>query len=283
MNLRKPTAVALALQYGILAIGLIFSIFPIYFVFQAALRPGNQIYSTTLSLWPANATLENFQTVLTRRDNDLNLPLWLWNSVKIAGLTTIVTLIVTVTGGYALSRFKFRGRGSLLTSMLGLQAFPAALALPAFYLLLNRLNLLNNHFGLILVYAAGAIVFNVWNLKGYFDTIPIDLEEAATIDGATPTQAFWMVMLPLARPAIAVTALFGFLAGFGDFIIAQTVLFDPEKYTATVGIFALQDGYRNPWGWFAASALIISLPITFLFLYLQRNLISGLSAGGVKG
>jgi arabinogalactan oligomer/maltooligosaccharide transport system permease protein len=126
-------------------------------------------------------------------------------------------------------------------------------------------------------------VFNVWNLKGYFDTIPIDLEEAATIDGATPTQAFWMVMLPLARPAIAVTALFGFLAGFGDFIIAQTVLFDPNKYTATVGIFTLQEGYRTPWGWFAACALIISVPITLLFLYLQRNLVGGLSAGGVKG
>lgn len=283
MNLRRPSTAALALQYVIIALGLIFAIFPIYFVFQASLRPGNQLYATSLQLLPVDATLDNFVTVLTRRDNELNLTLWLWNSLKVAAITTIVTLIITVTGGYALSRFKFRGRAGVLTGMLGLQAFPAALALPAYYLLLKNLNLLDNHFGLILVYSAGAIVFNVWNLKGYFDTISVELEEAATIDGASPTQAFLLVMLPLARPAIAVTALFGFLAGFGDFIVAQTVLFDPNKYTAPVGIFTLQDGYRNPWGWFAACALIISLPVAFLFLYLQRNLVGGLSAGGVKG
>jgi arabinogalactan oligomer/maltooligosaccharide transport system permease protein len=211
------------------------------------------------------------------------LPLWFWKSLLVSIATTISTLLITVSAGYALSRFKFRGRGGALTTLLALQAFPAALALPALYLILNTLGLLNSHTGLILIYAAGAIAFNVWNLKGYFDTIPIDLEEAATIDGCTPTQAFLLVMLPLARPALAVTALFGFLAGFGDFILANTVLFDEAKYTAPVGIFGLQDGYQNPWGWFAASALIISIPVTIVFLYLQRNLVSGLSAGGVKG
>jgi arabinogalactan oligomer/maltooligosaccharide transport system permease protein len=134
-----------------------------------------------------------------------------------------------------------------------------------------------------MIYSAGATAFNVWNIKGYFDTIPIDLAEAATIDGATPTQAFLLVMLPLARPVLAVTALFGFLAGFSDFILANTVLFNEQLYTAPVGVFGLQNGYRNPWGWFAACALIIALPITALFLYLQRHLVSGLSAGGVKG
>ena len=108
-----------------------------------------------------------------------------------------------------------------------------------------------------MIYAAGATAFNVWNIKGYFDTIPLDLAEAAMIDGATPTQAFLLVMLPLVRPVLAVTALFGFLAGFSDFILANTVLFDERLYTAPVGVFGLQDGYRNPWGWFAACALII--------------------------
>lgn len=279
MTARRQSLLALAMQYVLLAIGLVFSIFPIYFVFQAALRPGNTLYSTELQLLPANATLDNFRYVLTQ----IPLPLWIWNSLKVSFATTIATLLITVSAGYALSRFKFRGRGGVLTSLLALQAFPAALALPAFYLILNTLGLLNSALGLILIYSAGAIAFNVWNLKGYFDTIPIDLEEAATIDGATPTQAFILVMLPLARPAIAVTALFGFLAGFGDFILANTVLFDEQKYTAPVGIFGLQDGYNNPWGWFAASALIISIPVTVLFLYLQRNLVSGLASGGVKG
>jgi arabinogalactan oligomer/maltooligosaccharide transport system permease protein len=279
MSARRQSPLLLAVQYIILFIGLIFSVFPIYFIFQASLRPGNSLYTTELQLLPTNATLDNFRYVLTQ----IPLPLWVWNSLKVSFATTIATLLITVSAGYALSRFKFRGRGNALTSLLALQAFPAALALPAFYLILNTVGLLNSHLGLILIYAAGAIAFNVWNLKGYFDTLPIDLEEAATIDGCSPTQAFLLVMLPLARPALAVTALFGFLAGFGDFILANTVLFDAAKYTAPVGIFTLQEGYNNPWGWFAASALIISIPVTVVFLYLQRHLVSGLASGGVKG
>ena len=279
MIARKQSFSALLVQYILLAIGLIFSVFPIYFVFQAALRPGNSLYSTELQLLPTNATLDNFAYVLF----EIPLPLWIWNSLKVSFLTTVATLVVTVSAGYALSRFKFRGRTAILTSLLAMQAFPAALALPALYMLLLTLGLLNTHTGLVLVYAAGAIAFNVWNLKGYFDTLPIDLEEAAMIDGASPTQAFLRIMLPLARPSLAVTALFGFLAGFGDFILANTVLTQETLYTAPVGIFTLQEGYRQPWGYFAAAALIISIPVTVVFMYLQRNLISGLAAGGVKG
>jgi arabinogalactan oligomer/maltooligosaccharide transport system permease protein len=246
---------------------------------QASLRPGNQLYTTDLQLFPTDATLDNFRYVLTQ----LPLLTWLRNSITISAATTVTTLLITVPAGYALSRFAFRGRSGILTGLLALQAFPALLALPAFYLILLRLGLLNSHIGLILVYAAGATAFNIWNIKGYFDTISIDLAEAATIDGATTTQAFLLVMLPLARPVLAVTALFGFLSGFGDFILANTVLFDESLYTAPVGVFTLQNGYRNPWGWFAACALIIALPVTVLFLYLQRHLVSGLAAGGVKG
>jgi arabinogalactan oligomer/maltooligosaccharide transport system permease protein len=211
------------------------------------------------------------------------LPLWLWNSLKVATSTTIATLLITVTAGYALSRFRFRGRGALLSTMLALQAFPNFLSIIAFYLILNALKLTNTHLGLILIYASGSIVFNVWNLKGYFDTIPVEIEEAALIDGCTPTQAFVRIMLPLARPSLAVTALFGFLAGWNEYIFAQTLLFNESMYTAPVGIFALQDTYNQPWGWFAASSLIVSVPVVILFLYLQRNLVSGLTSGGVKG
>ena len=279
MNARNPSAASLAFQYAILVLGAFFAVFPIYFVLQASLRPGQQLYTTTLQLWPSDATLANFRYVL----GEIPLLTWLRNSIIISTATTIATLLITVPAGYALSRFTFRGRGGILQTLLALQAFPAALALPAFYLILLRLNLLNSHLGLIFIYAAGGTAFNIWNLKGYFDTIPIELAEAATIDGATATQAFILVMLPLARPVLAVTALFGFLAGFSDFILANTVLFEENLYTAPVGVFGLQEGYRNPWGWFAASALIIALPITLLFLYLQRHLVGGLSAGGVKG
>jgi arabinogalactan oligomer/maltooligosaccharide transport system permease protein len=279
MSMRKQSTFSLVVQYIILILGTFFAVFPIYFVIQASLRPGQQLYTTDLQLFPTDATLDNYRYVLFQ----LPLLVWLRNSITIALSTTLVTLLVTVPAGYALSRFKFRGRGPILTILLALQAFPALLALPAFYLILMRLNLLGTHLGLILIYAAGATAFNIWNLKGYFDTIPIDLAEAAEIDGASPTRAFLMVMLPLARPVLAVTALFGFLSGFGDFILANTVLFNENLYTAPVGIFTLQNGYRNPWGWFAASALIIALPITIVFLYLQRHLVSGLAAGSVKG
>ena len=272
---KLPTKLGL---YAILLIGVFFALFPIYFVLQASLRPGNQLYSTTLQLLPTDATLDNFKFVLTQTD----LPLWLFNSIKIGTATTIVTLLITVPAGYALSRFRFRTRGGILTGMLMLNAFPALLAITAFYLLLNVLGLINTHLGLIVVYASGATVFNTINLKGYYDTIPIDLEEAAMIDGCTATQAFVRVMLPLARPQIAVTALFGFLAGFGDFIFAGLVLFDEKLYTAPLGIISLQDGYKTPWGQFAAGAIILSVPVTLLFLYLQRSFVSGLSAGAVK-
>lgn len=276
---RRTSPVTLAMLYGVLVLASLFAFFPIYFVIQASLRPGQSLYSTQLQLLPTDATLDNFRYVLT----ELPLLTWIRNSLFVAGMTTVLTLLITISAGYAFSRFKFRGRTEMLGGMLALQAFPGLLSLFAFYLILLRLGLLNNHWGLIIVYASGATVFNIFNLKGYFDTLPADLEEAALIDGATPVQAFFMVMLPLARPAIAVTALFGFLAGFGDFIIAQTMLFDEQLYTAPVGIFALQDSYRTPWGWFAASALIVSIPVTMLFLYLQRNLVSGLASGAVKG
>lgn len=279
MYARKQSRLSLAIQYLILTMGVIFSIFPIYFVAQASIRPGNQLYSTSLQLLPTHATLDNFRYVLTQ----IPLPIWIWNSVKVASLTSIASLVIAVSAGYALSRFRFRSRGGILTLLLALQAFPAILALPALYLILLRLNLLNTHTGLVLIYSCGAIAFNVWNVKGYFDTLPFDLEEAAFVDGATPTQAFLHVALPLARPVLAITALLGFLGGFGDFILANTVLFDERLYTAPVGIFTLQVGYRNPWGWFAASALLLATPVTILFLYLQRHLVSGLAAGGVKG
>lgn len=279
MFARKQNTFVLILQYAILIVGVIFAVFPIYFVIQASLRPGNQLYSTTLQLWPSDATFENFIYVWTQ----IPLPTWLWNSIQVAGITSIASLFITITAGYALSRFRFTGRSALLNSLLALQAFPALLALPAFYLILLNLKLLNTHAGLILIYSCGAIAFNVWNIKGYFDTIPFELEEAAMVDGATPTQVFWYIMLPLARPILAVTTLIGFLGGFSDFILANTVLFDEKLYTAPVGIWALQVGYRNPWGWFAAAALILATPITILFIYLQKHLISGLTAGGVKG
>jgi arabinogalactan oligomer / maltooligosaccharide transport system permease protein len=277
--LRKTPPLVALLLHGALLLVTLFGLFPIFFTLQASFAPGNTLYATELQLWPTEPTIENYRYIL------FNLPMvrWLWNSFIVATATAVLTLVIAVSAAYALSRFRFRFRSGLMTFMLALQAFPAMLALFAYYLLLNQVGLTNTLIGLILVYGAGAVVLNIWNLKGYFDTIPVDLEEAAMIDGCTPTQAFLRVMLPLARPALATTALFGFLAGWNEYIIAQTLLFDEGLYTAPVGIFGLQDGYRNPWGWFAAASFVVSIPVVILFLFLQRNLVSGLTQGGVKG
>jgi arabinogalactan oligomer/maltooligosaccharide transport system permease protein len=263
----------------VVIIFLIFTIFPIYFVVTAAFRPGQSLYSTTLQLFPTNASLDNFDYMM----NHTPLFTWLRNSLFVAALTTIASVIICTTAAYAFSRWKFLGRENILTLMLAIQAFPGVLALIAIFVIFKELRLLDSLVGLVFAYTSGSLVFSIWNLKGYFDTIPADLEEAARVDGATATQAFYRVMLPLARPALAVTALLGFMAGWGDFIIAQTVLFSEDKYTIMVGLINLQNDYRQPWGWFAVGAIFAALPVMILFLFLQKQLQAGLTLGGVKG
>lgn len=277
---RRASALEMALIYLILILAVFFALFPVWFLVTASIRPGQTLFSTNLAsaLLPTETTLGNYQYMLTRTD----FVLWIRNSFYIAVLTTIATLFIATPAAYAFSRFRFPGRSNLLLLFLALQSFPAVMALVPLYLLLQTLGLLN-HAGLILAYAAGALVFNIWNMKGYFDTIPIDLGEAALIDGATPTQAFLRVVLPLARPVLAITALFSFLAGWNEYIMAQTILNSSAEYTAPVGLFILQNDKAVPWGYFAAGSLMVSVPVMILFLSLQRNLVSGLTAGGSKG
>jgi len=258
---------------------LVFAVFPLYFVITASFRPGQSLYSTSLELFPSHPSLENWTYMFTQT----KLLLWMWNSLLVAGLTTIGSVLLCTSAAYAFSRWRFPGRDSILTLMLAINAFPGVLALIGVFVIFKELHLLNNLLGLVFAYTAGQLIFSTWNLKGFFDTIPVDLEEAARVDGATPTQAFLRVMLPLARPALAVTALLGFMGGWGEYITAQTMLFDESKYTVAMGLIGLQDNYRQPWGWFAVGAICMSVPVTLLFLALQKQLQAGLTLGGVKG
>ncbi len=258
---------------------LLFAVFPLYFVITASFRPGQSLYSTSLEFFPSHPSLENWTYMFTQT----KLLQWMWNSLQVAGLTTIASVLLCTTAAYAFSRWRFPGRDTILTLMLAINAFPGVLALIGVFVIFKELHLLNSLLGLVFAYTAGQLIFSTWNLKGFFDTIPVDLEEAARVDGATPTQAFIRVMLPLARPALAVTALLGFMGGWGEFITAQTMLFDESKYTAMVGLIGLQDNYRQPWGWFAVGAICMSVPVTLLFLALQKQLQAGLTLGGVKG
>ena len=258
---------------------LLFAIFPIYFLVAAAFRPGQALYSTNLELIPTAVTLDNFDHMI----NHTPLLTWLMNSLIVAGATTILSVCLATPAAYAFSRWDFPGRNAILSLMLALQAFPAILALIAIFVIFKEFHMLDTLWGLVLAYASGGLVFAIWNTKGYFDTIPVELEESARVDGASPTQTFVQVILPLARPVIAVTALLGFMAGWGEYIMAQTVLFNEAKYTSMVGLISLQTDYSQPWGWFAVGSIFAMIPVMVLFMVLQKNLVGGLTAGSVKG
>ncbi len=207
----------------------------------------------------------------------------LLNSVLIALITTILGVFLACTAAYAFSRFRFPGRSAGLMSFLVSQMFPGTLMMIPLYILMSRLGLLNSLLGLTLVYSTTSIPFCVWMLKGYFDTIPKEIEEAALMDGASRTVIFLRIILPLARPAIAVTALFSFMTAWNEFILAATFMNDEKQYTLPVMLQSFVGSYNTEWGHFAAGAILVSVPIVLLFFALQKNLVGGLTAGSVKG
>lgn len=230
--------------------------------------------------WPETITISNFVSVF--RDQPFGR--WILNSMVVAGATTIVGVFLACTAAYAFSRFRFPGRRTGLMSFLVSQMFPGTLTLiPLYIIVVQWLELGSSWMGLILVYATTAIPFCVWMLKGYFDTIPRELEESALIDGASPARIFFQIILPLAKPAVAVTALFSFMTGWNEFILAATFMDQESMYTAPVGLRFFVSGFSEQWGYFAAGSIIVSIPVVALFMYLQKYLVSGLTAGAVKG
>lgn len=230
--------------------------------------------------WPQQWSFSNFISVMT----DQPFGRWLANSILVSVLTTVVGVFLACTAAYAFSRFKFPGRRVGMMSFLVSQMFPGTLMLiPLYIIIVQVLGLGSNRFGLVIVYATTSVPFSVWMLKGYFDTIPRELEEAALIEGASAGQVFWRIVLPLAKPAVAITALFSFMQSWNEFILAATFMNEENMYTAPVGLRFFVGGFSQQWGYFAAGSIIVSLPIVFLFLYLQKYLVSGLTAGSVKG
>jgi arabinogalactan oligomer/maltooligosaccharide transport system permease protein len=230
--------------------------------------------------WPEAWSTSNFVSVMT----DQPFGRWLLNSVVVALFTTLAGIVLSCTAAYAFSRFKFPGRRAGMMSFLVSQMFPGVLTLiPLYIIMVQVLGLGNSQLGLIIVYATTSIPFSVWMLKGYFDTIPKELEEAAIIEGASAGTIFWRIVLPLAKPAVAITALFSFMTSWNEFILAATFMDKEEMYTAPVGLRFFVGGFSQQWGYFAAGSIIVSIPVVVLFLYLQKYLVSGLTAGSVKG
>jgi len=284
MSGRRPGAGKMIGTYAGLIVITAVTLYPVALVLKKAFEPGRH-FATSPSPLPEHASLENFQTLLGGRgaDGELLFLQYAFNSAVVALLTTVVGVALSCTAAYALSRHRFAGQRASLTSFLVVQMFPATLLIMPLYVVLNQLGLLNSLLGLVLVYATTAIPFCVWTLKGYFDTLPRELEEAARIDGASSWGVFFRVVLPLAKPGIAVTALFSFMTAWNEFILAQTFMTDERSYTLPVLLQSQIGEYSADWGTFAAGAILTSLPVMALFYVLQRFLVGGLTAGSVKG
>jgi arabinogalactan oligomer / maltooligosaccharide transport system permease protein len=265
--------------YAVLLVFAVIAVFPITRIFTISLRPGDRLLSTELDFIPDGATLANYQTLLF----ETPFLRWLLNSTFVALVVTVTGVALASTAGYALSRYKFAGRGAALSGILVTQMFPATMLLLPLYIVLIKLGLLNSYLGIIVIYTATALPFCVWQMKGYYDTIPVSLEEAARIDGCSPWQAFYKVVFPLAAPALVITALFSFMTAWNEYVVAAVVLQDTELFTLPVGLKLFQSQMTTQWGLYAAGSLIVSVPVVVLFLALSRYLIGGLTLGAVKG
>ena len=277
-------------------------LYPILWVVKIALTP-SQAFS--MDPWPlpcdlsgCHVSMENFDAVI---NTSKSVPIidaagqkigeesiWLFgrqlfNSLIVSLLTAAVGVVLSCTAGYAMSRFTFPGRDAGMSFFLVTQMFPGVVMAIPLYILMDEMGLLNSITGLALAYASTAVPFCTWNLKGYFDTIPKDLEEAARMDGASQWVIFTQIVLPLSKPAIAVTALFSFMTAWNEFILAQTFISEEMAYTLPVLLNSFVGDYNTEWGKFAAGAIIASVPVMLLFFMLQRYLVEGLTAGAVKG
>jgi ABC-type maltose transport system permease subunit len=285
-SIARQRRLALALRIVLAILALIYALFPIVWVISASIDPSNSLASQQLV--PRNATLRNYENLL--RSDLFPFRTWMWNSLRIAITTTVLAVFFTALAAYAFSRFRFRGRRSLLQTILLIQVFPNFLNMVALFLILQQLGQyipwlgLNTHGGLMLLYLGGALGVNTWLMKGYFDTVPRDLDEAAMMDGASHWQTFWSVIMPLVRPILVVVGLLSFVGTYSEYVLARIMLTSVENYTLAVGLsLFIRDQYANRWGQFAAGALIGALPTVIIFLALQRYLVGGLTAGAVKG
>ena len=253
----------------------VITLIPIVWIFDIALSPGNALGGEIGDSF----STEHFSKIL---EGD---SFWIWfrNSLIVSIGTSLLGLVIAIPAGYAFSRYKFTGRDVSMFAFLLVQMFPGIIILVPYFLVMKTLGLLNSHLGLILAYCVTALPLCVWMLKGFFDTVPRELEEAATLDGCNQFQVFTKVVLPLSLPAVAVTALFSFLAAWNEFLLALTFNTSNDMYTLPVGLASLISSTGQAWGDFAAASILVSLPVALLFLFFQKFLIEGLAAGGVKG
>ena len=269
---------------GLLLAAVMYALYPVLWVISVAFSPAGSSEARVLPI-PRSVTLDNFRIVIGSGESS---KAWLFfqqlgNSLVVSLATALVAVAIATPAAYALARHDFVGKRTGLRTLLMTQMFPGVASAVPLYLILDALHLLDTRSGLVLVYAATAVPFAIFQLRGAFLAIPVDLEEAAMVDGATRTQAFLKVALPAARPAIAVTALFAFMSSWNEFILAATLLGRESAFTLPVVLQSYVGEFNTQWGAFAAGAILVSVPVMALFYVAQRQLVSGLTSGGVKG
>jgi arabinogalactan oligomer / maltooligosaccharide transport system permease protein len=283
LTVKQRNAIGRTWRLVLIFVAIVYALFPLLYIVAASINPANSL--STAAIVPRNPTLEHYRTLFER-----DYWRWMGNSIFVATLTATLSVLVSAVSAYAFSRFRFVGRRSLLLAVFLVQVFPNTLSIVATYLLIRILGQympllgLNTLGGLVLVYLGSAMGINTWLMKGFFDTIPRDLDESARIDGATDWQVFWLVIMPLVRPILAVVAILAFVFTYSDYLIALVLVQREEVYTLAVGLARfLGDNYGLRWGPFAAGALIGAVPVVVIYLLLQDYIVGGLTSGAVKG
>lgn len=256
-----------------------FAVYPVLYVLTVSLRTDQAFQADRLSFFGPNTGFQNFTELIFNTD----FLIWLRNSLLVSVTSTILGVALAATSAYVLSRYRFRAKRWILFSLLATQMFPATMLMLPFFVILAKLQLINSFYGLFIIYSSTALPFCIWQMKAYYDTLPVDLEEAALLDGCTKWQVFYKIILPISSPALVVTGLFSFMAAWSEYMIAAIVLQDPALYTLPLGLKSFQASLATQWGLYAAAALIVSVPVVILFFGLSRFLISGLTVGSVKG
>ena len=267
-----------SLTYLYLVVLSIIILYPLLITIMSAFKTGNVVaFKLDTDI---NFSLENF----SRLFSETLYGIWYFNTIIIAVLTMIVQTSIVVLAGYAYSRYNFIARKQSLVFFLIIQMVPTMAALTAFFVMALMLNALNHSWFLIFLYVGGGIPMNAWLMKGYFDTVPMSLDESAKLDGAGHFRRFWQIVLPLVRPMVAVQALWAFMGPFGDYILSSFLLREKEYFTVAVGLQTFVNNVKNmKIAYFSAGAILIALPICILFFFLQKNFVSGLTSGGDKG
>ncbi len=277
---REDSSFKRLLIHSVLIIACFIAAYPILRIISVSIRPGDRLLSTNLSLIPPDANLQAYTTVLFEKE----FLQWIWNSLVITIATAMVGVTLAATSAYAFSRWNFPGRSVGLIFLLTTQMIPAAMLMVPLYILAIRLSLVGTYRGLVIAYSVTAVPFSIWILKGYYDTIPLELEEAARIDGASQLTAFLRILLPLSTPALAIVFLFNFTTAWNDYLLARVILGSQERLlTWPLGLQRMQGQFQTQWGQFSAASMLVMVPTMILFLLSSKFLISGLTLGSVKG